>query len=70
MSRLIDRVMPAWDFREQHHRRIPVSPDTAYRALPRVDLAQSPWIGLLFALRSLPARVRPGEARLRTGAAA
>lgn len=67
MPSLIDRVMPDWDFREHHSRSLPASPDIACDALPRVNLADSPVIGPLFALRSLPARLARGGRALRAG---
>jgi hypothetical protein len=62
MMSMIDRVMPAWDFRERHQRDIRAAPERAFAALPRVDLARSPFIGTLFRLRSLPSRLGRGAA--------
>jgi hypothetical protein len=53
---LIDACLPAWEFRERHTRRIAAAPARALEALPGIDLADSPVIGPLFALRSLGSR--------------
>ncbi len=52
----IEEFMPAFQFRERHQRRIAASPARACAELRDVDLARSPFIGPLFALRGLPAR--------------
>jgi hypothetical protein len=52
----IDEFMPAFQFRERHQRRIAASPARACAELRDVDLARSPFIGPLFAIRGLPAR--------------
>jgi hypothetical protein len=67
MPSLIDRVMPAWDFREYHHRALGASAEFACEALPRVNLAHSPFIGPLFALRSAPGRWLRGAPALEAG---
>jgi hypothetical protein len=50
--------LPAFQFRERHQRRIAASPARACAELRDVDLARSPLIGPLFAIRGLPARAR------------
>jgi hypothetical protein len=67
MPSLIDRVMPAWDFREHHRRPLGASPDAAFAALPRVDLARSPFVAPLFAIRSLPMRAKRDRPALVAG---
>jgi hypothetical protein len=52
----IEEFMPAFQFRERHQRRIAASPARACAELRDVDLARSPFIGPLFAIRGLPAR--------------
>jgi hypothetical protein len=53
----IDEFLPAFQFRERHQRRIAAPPARAFAELRDVDLARSPLIGPLFAIRGLPARV-------------
>jgi hypothetical protein len=67
MPSLIDRVMPAWDFREYHRRALRASAELACDTLPRVNLAHSPLIGPLFTLRSVPGRLRRGGRALEAG---
>ncbi len=72
----IDEFMPAFHFRERHQRRIAATAARACAELRDVDLARSPIIGPLFAIRGLPARVerlwsrsdRTGSADARDGA--
>ena len=52
----IEEFMPSFQFRERHQRRIAASPARACTELRDVDLARSPFIGPLFAIRALPAR--------------
>ena len=53
----IDDFLPAFQFRERHQRRIAAPVGRARAELRDVDLARSPFIGPLFALRGVPARV-------------
>lgn len=53
----IEEFMPAFHFRERHQRRIAATATRACAELRSVDLARSPFIGPLFAIRGLPARV-------------
>jgi len=53
----IDEFLPAFQFRERHQRRVAAPVARARAELREVDLARSPFIGPLFALRGLPARV-------------
>ena len=67
----IDEFMPAFQFRERHQRRIAAPPARACAELRHVDLARSPFIGPLFAIRGLPARAARWWSRAAaTGAAA
>lgn len=59
----IDEFLPAFQFRERHQRRIEAPAARARAELRQVDLARSPFIGPLFALRGLPARVSGRWAR-------
>lgn len=52
---LIDEWMPAWDAAERHETRIRASKDRVWRAARMLDLAASPVVRALFALRSIPA---------------
>lgn len=53
---LIDTVLPRFHFREVHRRTVPASCAAAREKVPEVDLARSPYVAPLFALRSLPGR--------------
>ena len=59
----IDEFMPVFQFRERHSRRIAATPERALAELRDVDLARSPLIRPLFALRNLPAVVLRAFAR-------
>ena len=63
---LIDEWMPAWDAAERHETRIRASREAVWRAVRTLDLASSPVVRALFALRSLPALFtrRPREKAL------
>jgi len=52
----IDEFLPRYQFRERHARTIDSDPRALHAALRAVDLAESPFIGPLFALRNLPSR--------------
>jgi hypothetical protein len=62
---LIDRFMPTFDVVERHAVIVRASPEEAFRAIRRMDLARSLPIRALFALRGLPALVggRAGRRR-------
>ncbi len=53
---LIDEFLPTYHFRERHERVIGASAQRVAASLRNVDLARSPFVGPLFALRSLPSR--------------
>jgi hypothetical protein len=53
MSRL-DELMPEWDVRERHERRVPASPHDAVGAAIGVPVAPGPLVRTLFRLRGLP----------------
>src|SRR6266511_3342278 len=63
---LIDAYMPSYDVRARHATRIRASAAATYEVLKRTDLAGSPIVRLLFAIRGLPARVGrpPGRPRI------
>jgi hypothetical protein len=52
---LIDEWMPAWDEAERHETRIGAPRERVWRAVRTLDLAASPVVRALFALRSIPA---------------
>jgi hypothetical protein len=54
---VIDSFLPRFQFREIHRRRMAVPAARACAAVRRIDLADSPVVVPLFALRSLPARL-------------
>lgn len=58
----LDPWLPRWDFRERHERTIGAAADHLFDALPAVDLADSPVVAPLLAIRLLPARLA-GRAR-------
>jgi hypothetical protein len=53
LSRL-DELMPAWDARERHERRVPASPRDAVGAALGIPVAPDPLVRALFRLRGLP----------------
>ena len=59
----IEDFLPAFHFRERHTRRIEAPPARVAAQLRDVDLADSPAIGPLFAIRGLPARLARAFAR-------
>ena len=59
----IEDFLPAFHFRERHTRRIDAPPARVAAQLRDVDLADSPAIGPLFAIRGLPARLGRAFAR-------
>ena len=65
MPELIDRYLPRFDVRERHHLRVHASPAAAYAALRTADFARSPVVGLLLALRAIPAALSQGVAGMR-----
>lgn len=65
----IEHFLPAFHFRERHERRIAAPPARVAAELRDVDLARSPLIGPLFALRGLPARLSRAFARKVTAGA-
>jgi hypothetical protein len=59
---LLDKVIPAYHFRERHRRVIAAPREAVWEAVGALTLAEMPVAGALFTLRSLPARLsgRPG----------
>jgi hypothetical protein len=53
---LIDEFLPAWQFRERHERVIRATATRIAALLPRVNFADSPLIGGLFARAFVPLR--------------
>jgi len=54
---LIDRFLPKYHFTEVHTIRVFASPDRVYRAIMEITPGELPFFRILFALRSLPARL-------------
>ncbi len=54
---LLDELMPAFEFAETHSVRVSAPPDRALEAAKSVPLGEMPLVRLLFAIRSLPARI-------------
>lgn len=55
---LLDRFMPSWEVAERHAVEIDAPADATWDAARRLDLNRSPLIRAIFALRSVPARLR------------
>lgn len=57
---LIDQVLPTFDVRDEHQIHIAVEPAQVYAAFPTLDFTRSRFVRTLFAIRSLPSRLRGG----------
>lgn len=55
---LLDELMPCWQFGERHEIPVDAAPERALEAVERVTPGEMPLVRLLFAVRSVPARVR------------
>ena len=64
MTSLIDHYLPRFDVRETHRVRVRATPEAAWAALHRADLARSPLVGALLVIRALPAALASGRAGL------
>jgi hypothetical protein len=62
---LIDSYLPEYDVSERHRTHVAASREATYAALWTTDLANSPLVRILVALRALPGAVRNGAAGLR-----
>jgi hypothetical protein len=58
---LLEGLLPRYDFNEAHARVVAAPPDRVFEALKAVTLEEMPLVRLLFALRSLPARLAGGR---------
>lgn len=66
---LIDELLPRYDVTEHHSTLVRAAPARVWEAVRTLDLARSPLVRVLFALRSLPGLFsgkRPGPRRLGT----
>jgi len=54
---LLNCLLPAYDFRERHAIRVEAPPTLVYAALKDLTPGEVPILGLLMALRALPARL-------------
>jgi hypothetical protein len=54
---LLDGLLPRYDFNEVHARVVAAPPDPVFAAMKAVTLREMPLVRLLFALRSVPARL-------------
>lgn len=63
-DRLIDQLMPRWDFQERHQALAAAPPEACHEAMWRADLGGSPVVQALIWLRGLAPRLsgRGGEA--------
>jgi hypothetical protein len=50
--------MPVYEVREIHQTNVAATPDVTFEAAQRVDLQQAPLVRAIFALRTLPSRLR------------
>jgi hypothetical protein len=59
---LLDKLLPAYHFRERHRRVIAAPREAVWEAIWALTLVEMPVAGALFTVRSLPARLsgRPG----------
>ncbi len=64
---LIDEWMPVWDVVERHETRIRAPREAVWRAVRTLDLARSPVVAALFALRSLPGLLSRGPRKRALG---
>lgn len=55
---LLDELLPEYEFYERHRIVVDASPDRALEAVKQATPGEMPLVRLLFAIRSLPARVR------------
>ncbi|MBI2246655.1 MAG: hypothetical protein HYY39_01080 [Armatimonadetes bacterium] len=62
----LDRFLPVYDFHEVHSVGVASSPGRVFEAIKEVTPAEMPFVGFLFALRALPARLL-GRDSLRVG---
>ena len=62
---LIDTFLPRYDVRERHRTRVIASPAVTWAALRTTDLAASPIVRALLALRALPGALARGLAGVR-----
>jgi hypothetical protein len=51
---VLDELMPGWDARERHQRRVPASPRDAVAAAIGIPVAPDPLVRALFRVRGLP----------------
>jgi hypothetical protein len=58
---LLEGLLPRYDFNEAHARVVAAPPDRVFEAVKAVTLEEMPLVRLLFALRSLPARLAGGR---------
>lgn len=61
MADLLDELMPAWDERERHQRRIDAPPERVYEAVRAVTDAEMPLTRVLLAIRALRKPQRRGD---------
>jgi hypothetical protein len=54
----IDRFMPTYEVREVHQTNVAAPPNLTFAAAQRMDLQHAPLVRAIFAVRSLPGRLR------------
>jgi len=55
---LIDKYLPTAEFRDYHEARVAAEPGRAYAALRELDVMKSTIVRALFAIRTIPSRLR------------
>jgi hypothetical protein len=55
---LLDRFMPRYEVRERHHTRVHAPASVTFAAAKQASLQRSPVVRAIFALRSIPSRLR------------
>jgi hypothetical protein len=63
---VLETLIPAPDLLEIDHLDVAATPDRAFALARRCDLARAPLLRLLFAIRTLPSRLRSGDATVET----
>src|SRR5262249_38703175 len=63
---LIDKYLPTAEFRDYHEARVAAEPERAYAALRELDVMKSAIVRTLFAIRTIPSRLRPHSSAMRS----
>lgn len=63
---LIDKYLPTFYVHDYHEARVAAEPERAYAALRDLDLMKSPVVRALFAIRTIPSRLRSRSGGMRS----